>query len=211
MPRIILVALAAVLLILPASADGHSGLRLRGIVTAEDATRSFVTVSSARRDHVLRVAPTSLDRIRLGMRVELRGTTLHRHRNGSRVLSRGVILVRSEPHAAGQPQIDDDEIEVKGTLTSKSPLTVVAQGRPFICSVPAGVSLVAFAIGDFVEMTCDLVGGTFVLRELELEEDDDEDERDDDDVDDDDDDDRSGPGGGDDDDRSGPGNGDDEH
>ncbi|MGH7820951.1 MAG: hypothetical protein ACREQ9_14390 [Candidatus Binatia bacterium] len=73
MPRILLAALAAVVLLVPATADGHSGVRLRGIVTAEDASRSFVTVSSARRDHVLRVMPATLDRIRIGMRVELRG------------------------------------------------------------------------------------------------------------------------------------------
>jgi len=180
MPRVILLALAAALLLLPATADGHSGVRLRGIVTVEDATRSFVTVSSARRDHVLRVQPASLDRIRLGMRVELRGSTLHRHGNGSRVLSRGVILVRSDTHAGDVRQLDDDEIEVKGTLTSLFPLTVVANGRPFMCAVPPGVSLAGFHVGDFVEMTCDLVRGTFVLRELELE--DDEVEIDDDEI-----------------------------
>ena len=208
MPRIILLALAAALLLLPATADGHSGVRLQGIVTAEDAARSFVTVSSARRDHVLRVAPSSLDRIRVGMRVELWGTTLRQHGNGSRVLSRGVILVRSDPHAGDVLEIDDDEIEVKGTLTSLSPLTVVANGRSFMCAVPAGVSLAGFHVGDFVEMECDLVHGAFVLRELELE-DDEEVEIDDDD--DDDDDNNSGPGNGDDDDDdSGPGGGDDD-
>jgi hypothetical protein len=214
MPRIILLALAAALLLLPATADGHSGVRLRGIVTVEDATRSFVTVSSARRDHVLRVQPASLDNIRLGMRVELRGSTLRRHGNGSRVLSRGVILVRSDTHAGEVLQLDDDEIEVKGTLTSLSPLRVTAHGRVFTCAVPAGVSLAGFHVGDFVEMECDLVHGAFVLRELELEDDDDDRSGPGDgDDDDDDDDDNSGPGSGDDeddDDNSGPGGGDDD-
>jgi hypothetical protein len=86
-----------------------------------------------------------------------------------------------------------------------------------VCAVPAGHSLAGFSVGDFVEITCDRIGGTWVLRELEHE-DDDELGRDDDDdnrgpgnVDDDDDDD-SGRGNGDDDDggNSVPGGGDDD-
>ena len=97
-------------------------------------------------------------------------------------------------------EIDDDEIEVKGTLTSLSPLRVTAHGRVFTCAVPVGVSLIGFHVGDFVEMTCDLVGGTFVLGELELEDDDDDNSGPGSGDDEDDDDDNSGPGGGDDDD-----------
>lgn len=224
MSRILLVALVSTVLFLPATADGGgSAQRLRGIVISEDATRSFVTVSSRRSDHVVRVQPASLQRIRAGMRVELRAATLRRQGQGSGVLSRNVVVVRSEPHAADEIQIDDDELEVKGTLTSLAPLTVVAGGRAFTCAVPAGISLAGFAVGDFVEMTCDLRGGVFVLRVLELEDalDDDDEDRGDrgnrgpGNADEDDDDDNSGPGGGDDDDdddddNSGPGGGGDD-
>ncbi len=63
----------------------------------------------------------------------------------------------------------DDELEIKGTITSLSPLTVTAGARTAVCSVPDTRSLAGFAIGDFVEMTCDLRAGAFVLRELKLE------------------------------------------
>jgi len=97
MPRFLLAALAAAALLVPAVADGHSGLRLKGTVTAKDEARSFITVSSTRKAHVLRVPATSFDRIRLEQRVELRGTTLRAQRNGSRVLARRVLFIRSEP------------------------------------------------------------------------------------------------------------------
>jgi len=228
MPRILLAALAALILVLPASAEGKSGLRLRGTVTAVHPANNLLNVRSGRLAHVLR-APGSLARIRVGTRVELRGTTLRRHGNGSRVLARGVVIVSSvvlashvpapDPDDADEEEIDldDDELEVKGTLTSLSPLAVTAAGFTFTCTVPAGVSLHGFAVGDFVEMTCDRVHGTWILRELEHEDDEDDDENcgpgnvDDDD---DDDDDSSGPGNvvadDDDDDNCGPGNDDDD-
>ncbi len=228
MPRIILAALAALILVLPATAEGQSGLRLRGTVALKVPAQGLVTVRAKRQAVVLRV-PGSLARIRVGQRVELRGSTLRAHGNGSRVLARNVSVVRSQalPHNASpapaprnddEIEVDDDELEVKGTLTNLSPLTVTAAGHAFSCAVPTGVSLTGFVVGDFVEMTCDLVGGSWILRELEHE--DDEDEDDDNcgpgNVDDDDeDDDSSGPGGGDDDDdddgdNCGPGGDDDD-
>ena len=226
MPRIVLAALAALILVLPATAEGQSGLRLRGTVALKVPAQGLVTVRAQRRAVVLRV-PGSLAHIRVGQRVELRGSTLRAHGNGSRVLARNVSVVRSQalPHNASpapaprgddEIEVDDDELEVKGTLTSLSPLTVTAAGHAFRCAVPIGHSLTGFAVGDFVEMTCDLVGGSWILRELEHEDDEDEDDNcgpgnvDDDD----DNDDSSGPGNGDDDDNEdencGPGNGDDD-
>jgi len=206
MPRILLVALAAAaLLLLPAAADAQSGVRLRGTVTLKNTARGLVGVRAARQAVVLRV-PGSLARIRVGQRVELRGTTLRARANGSRVLARGVSIVRSRPLARSAPATPsasasdddlkvDDELEIKGTITSLAPLTVASGTETATCVVPAGVSLAGFAVGDLVEMTCDLSGGVFVLRELEQEDDDDS----------------SGPGSGDDDDdddSSGPGSGD---
>ncbi|MFN8224606.1 MAG: hypothetical protein U0R50_15315 [Gaiellales bacterium] len=81
----------------------------------------------------------------------------------------------------------DDEVEVKGTISSLNPLTVGSTS----CAVPAGVSLGSFAVGQFVEMKCELVGGVLTVTRLKLE-----DHADDND----DDHDHSGPGRGDDDD-----------
>jgi hypothetical protein len=58
-----------------------------------------------------------------------------------------------------------DEREVKGALTSLAPLTVGSLS----CAVPAGVTLAGFAVGDFVELECKLVAGTWTLHKLELE------------------------------------------
>ena len=225
MPRILLAALAALILILPATAEGQSGLRLRGTVALKAPAQGLVSVRTQRLAVVLRV-PGSLGRIHIGQRVELRGSTLRSHGNGSRLLARNVSVVRSQPLAqAGSPasapraddeiEVDDDELEVKGTLTSLSPLTVTAAGQAFKCAVPTGHSLTGFAVGDFVEMTCDLVGGSWILRELEHEDDEDDEENcGPGSVDDDDDDDSSGSGNvdddDDDDDNCGPGNDDDD-
>lgn len=123
---------------------------------------------------------------------------------------------REDDVATGAPGAPTgDEVEVKGTLVSLSPLRVGST----TCAVPAGVTLTGFAVGDFVEVTCDLVGGVWTLRKLKHEDDNDDNgdghhsgSGSSGDDDDDDDDDRSGHGGDDDDDdddRSGHGGDDD--
>ena len=199
MTRIVLGGLAAtILLLLPATAQGHSGARLRGTVMLTDTANHVVTVRSSPLAVALRV-PGSLALIRVGQRVELRGTTLRRHGNGSRVLARGVTIASSQPLASPASARDeaeeDDEVEVKGTLTSLSPLIVVSGTRTVMCTVPPGMSLAGFTTGDFVEITCDLTATGFVLRELEHEDQEGEDQADRDD-----DGGHSGPGGGGDDD-----------
>ncbi len=106
--------------------------------------------------------------IRVGQRVELRGSTLRQKGNGSRVLARNVTIASSQPLATpaapnrdddDDNEVDDDEVEIKGTITSLAPLTVRSTTRTVTCVVPAGTSLAGFAIGDFVEITCDLRGG----------------------------------------------------
>ncbi|HXG75316.1 MAG TPA: hypothetical protein VNJ53_01970 [Gaiellaceae bacterium] len=208
MVRLALAAFASVLLLLPVAADGSSVPRIRGVVTAKDQARSFVTVESARRMHVLRVPATAFDRIRLGLRVELRGTTLRARGHGSRVLARDVLVIRSQtpaPRRQGDDENDDDERELEGTLTSLSPPTVANGARTLSCAAPAGLGLSGFAVGDRVELTCDLLAGVWTVRKLEQEDDDahecanaDDDDREDDEHEDDDE--SSGPGGGDDDD-----------
>jgi hypothetical protein len=211
LPRILLISLLALLLLVPATAEGSSSVRLRGTVTAKDTGAHLVSVKSTRQLFSLRV-PGSLAKIRSGQRVELRGTTLRAHGQGSRVLASGVTVASSQPLQAApapKPSIDDDdeatddEREITGALTSFSPVTVASSTRTVSCAAPAGMSLTGFAIGDRVEMTCDLIGGTWVVRKLHLEDDEDGGDDDDDrrghDGDEDDDDDSSGPGSGDDD------------
>lgn len=206
----LLVALLALLLLVPATAEGSSKVRLRGTVAATDAAAHLVSVRASRQLFSLRV-PGSLAGIRAGQRVELRGSTLRAHGRGSRVLARGVTITSSQPLSAkpaakadDDDEADDDEREIKGRLTSLSPVTVSSSARTVSCTAPAGMSLSGLALGDVVEMTCDLVGGTWVVRKIELEDDDEDDDdrrgHDDEDDDDEDDDDSSGPGSGDDDD-----------
>jgi len=172
MTRLTLAALAvALLVVLPATA-GASGLRLRGTVIAKDAVAHTTTIRSTRATHVLAV-PGSLAKIHVRQSVELRGTTLRLHRHGSRVLARGVTVVQTTlPTARDDDEdddedVEDDEVEVRGFLTSLAPPTVAG----ISCAVPAGVSLAGFAVGDFVELTCDRIGGVLTLRELESEDD----------------------------------------
>lgn len=210
MPRFLLVGLAALLLILPATAEGHSGPRLRGTVALKSETNDLVTVRTPQRAVGLRV-PGSLSLIRVGQRVELRGSTLRARGNGSRVLARNVSIVSSRPLSSSSPptsdEPDDDEVEIKGTIRSLAPLTVESSTRSVTCAVPAGMSLIGFAVGDFVEITCDRIGGTWTLRKLQHEDADDDEDEDEEEGDDS----SRGPGSGDDDgDDSGPGGGGDD-
>ena len=217
---------AAILFLVPAVAQGDSAARMNGTVARKSVPTHLVTVRGTRRAVALRV-PGSLAAIRVGQRVELRGSTL-RSTPGARVLGRNVTVVRSQAVnsaiTARQDSADDeaadDEVEIKGKLTSLSPVTVEAGARTVSCSAPAGMSLTGFTVGDVVEMTCDLKAGAFVVRKLEPEddaaqvpnaEDDDDDNSGPGNANDDNDDDNSGPGSGDEgDDNSGPGGGDDD-
>ena len=71
----------------------------------------------------------------------------------------------------------DDEREVRGRIVSLAPLRVGS----LTCMVHAGLSLAGFRVGDFVEATCHLVRGQWILRRLKHEDDDergvDDDER----------------------------------
>ena len=147
---LLLAALGAALLALPATAQAQSGVRLRGTVTLKDASHRLVSVRATRRAVTLRVQ-SSLQRIRVGQRVELRGSTL-RTQGDLHVLASHVSIVRSRPlsgtsdttsgqtGSAGPSAGDDDqgenedqdndELEVKGTISSLSPLTVRTPGGP---------------------------------------------------------------------------------
>lgn len=219
MPRVLLVSLLALLFLVPATADGSSGTRLRGTVTGKSPSAHLVAVKASRQLFSLRV-PGTLASIRAGQRVELRGSTLRAKSGAARVLATGVTVASSRPLSTASPSSPasdddtaDDEREITGKLTSLSPVTVTSGTRTVSCTVPAGMTLSGLAAGDLVEMTCDLVGSSWVVRKIELEDEDDDAAAQADD--DDDDHGHSGPGGDDDDDddddSSGPGSGDDDH
>jgi hypothetical protein len=212
MRRLLIAALAVGLLSLPAAAQGGSGLKLRGTVTDKNTASGLVTVASTRLEHVLKV-PGSLTVIRVGQQVKLGDTTLRQQGNGSRVLASGVLIVSARildrDAVRDDDDPDDDEREVRGRIASLSPLTVAG----LTCTVPSGMSLAGFRVGDVVEMTCDLIRGVWTLREIHLEDDDEVRDEDDDRRDRGDDDrrgDRDDRRGGDNDDNSGHGGGGDD-
>ena len=199
MKRIVFLALAALVAVASlaavASARSDSSTRVRGVVALKDPASQLVTLRAKRQAVALRV-PGSMSAIRIGQRVELRGSTLRARGNGSRVLARNVTVASKGPLSSStSPRRDDDEdddndeLEIKGKIASLSPLTVASGTRSATCAVPSGRSLAGFAVGDFVEMTCDLSGGSWILRKIEREDDDDDGRRGDDDGDDDDNDD----------------------
>lgn len=189
MPRFLLVVLAVALLVLPATAEGQSSSRLRGIVALKSEANDLVTLRTRRQAVALRVRG-SMSLIRVGQRVELRGSTLRTRGNGTRVLARNVSIVSSQSlSTSSTPRSDDDEqgddeAEIKGKLTSLAPLTVTSSTRSLTCSVPSGGVPTGFAVGDFVEITCDRIGGSWMLRKLKHEDGavdaDDDDQNDDD-------------------------------
>jgi hypothetical protein len=233
MSRLFFTALAATLLLVLAPAagadpDSRSGPKLRGTVAQTLPANGLIRVDTRRLAHILRV-PGSQARIHVGQRVELRGSTLRERGNGSRVLARGVVVAGSAQKGsssvanAGTRSSSGDagRLEIRGTLTSLSPPTVMSGSVSATCTLPAGRTLAGFAVGDFVEMRCVLRLGVWMLRDLRPEDDDvvnppdDDDDTTDDTTDDtdgdttdddtDDDDDNGGSGGG----NSGPGGGDD--
>lgn len=140
------------------------------------------------------------------------GTVTIRLRDAARLQAGDRVVVEARALAArrhdARREDDDDEVEATGKLTSLSPVTVTtAVGKTVSCVVPAGFSLAGLALGDRVEITCDLVAGAWTLRRIHAEDDDDDRRGDDRSA--------SGRGGGDDDDddrgdSSGPGGRDDE-
>jgi hypothetical protein len=169
MRRFSIAVLAAALVVLLPAAAGARGDRVRGTVSAKSVSAHTVGINARSRVQHLLGVPGSQARIRVGQSVELRGRTLREQRHGSQVLARGVTVLRTERAVGRTEEEDDDELEVKGVLTSLAPLTVAGK----TCAVPAGFSLSGFAVGDEVELTCDKIAGVFTVRRLEAEDDDD--------------------------------------
>ncbi len=108
---IVTAAVAAAVLVFATAATGAS-VRLEGAVVAKLPANQLIRVDNRRAHFVLRV-PGSQSAIRVGQRVQLRGTTLRRRGSGSRVLARNVTIAGSvarDPSlpSGGDPGRDDD-------------------------------------------------------------------------------------------------------
>ena len=110
MPRTVLIAVVALLLFVPATAQGKSNVKLRGTVYSKTPAAHLVSVKASRKLFSLRV-PGSLSAIKAGQRVELRGSTLRARGRGSRVLAKRVEIVTAKPIVASQSPRASDEDE----------------------------------------------------------------------------------------------------
>lgn len=88
-----------------------------------------------------------------------------------------VALKGEEDEDRGEHGIDFDaengEVEIEGLISELTTTSVTVSAGPsasVACSVTAGVSVAGFAVGDEVEIECELVQGRFELRELESDE-----------------------------------------
>lgn len=109
MPRSVLIAVVALLLLVPATAQGKSNVKLRGTVYSKTPAAHLVSVKASRKVFSLHV-PGSLSAIKAGQRVELRGSTLRARGSGSRVLAQRVAIVTAKPLATTQsPSASDDD------------------------------------------------------------------------------------------------------
>lgn len=128
MQRILVAALAALVLLIPATATGGpsgkltaskvSTAKLQGTIGQKLPANKLVRVDAVRKAHVLRV-PGSQARIHVGQRVELRGTTL-RARGASVVLARNVRVVRSVAVRSSRGRSDSQSSSTDDSSDSSS-------------------------------------------------------------------------------------------
>jgi len=94
-----------------------------------------------------------------------------------------VRVAHGEDEHSGSGDDDSSKVEVRGTITAlpsattlsltaeSTPATVAVTptegGTPVVCTIPAGISLAQFAVGDIVKMECVMVGTTLTLKEIE--------------------------------------------
>ena len=82
--------------------------------------------------------------------------------NGS--LAARAVVVTGAP--AGTTAGSDGEMEVRGKVTSLSPLTVATGGTPAVsvgCAIPVGF-VPNVKVGDMIELECDLIAGVWTVR-----------------------------------------------
>ncbi len=89
-------------------------------------------------------------------------------------LSAGTIT--AAPAASSPAQASEGELEVRGTVTALSPLTVkTGTGVLVSCVVPAGMTITGVALNDSIELKCELVGGQWTVRKAHSEDEGDDD------------------------------------
>jgi hypothetical protein len=190
---LVCVVAAAVLAASAAGADFH------GIVVGKDVKRGMVTtVSKHGKIRTVHAGASKARHLKVGQKLHVRG---HKLKNGT-------FAARQLAVEDDQGENEDgaiDEVEFKGTVTAIGASIVVESGPAVVtCGAPTG-GFGTIAVGDVVELKCELVNGTWVATETQVEDsattgDDDQAEQDDDDdsgpgsVDDDQDSDDSGPG-----------------
>jgi hypothetical protein len=178
MRRAALLAITALLAL--AVAASASAADFRGVVVAKDVKRgTIVTVSKSGKVREVR-APKKAKKLKVGQHVRVKAKRL---RDGTLAL-RSLRTFKSE-------DAEGDEVEIEGTLVSAEGGEVVVNGGGSLVTC-AGVVPDGIQPGAFVEITCDLVNGQWLVRKVELEddegdgEDDNDDEGDDEDEDEDD-------------------------
>lgn len=81
-----------------------------------------------------------------------------------------LTLRKLEKKLGAGDHADEDELEVKGTISSLDPLTVKrGSGQSVACRIPTGVSLAGLSVGQFVEMKCRTTEGVLTLQRLKAE------------------------------------------
>jgi hypothetical protein len=78
-----------------------------------------------------------------------------------------------------EAQNEQDEVEVKGTITALDAFSITvspSRGSPVTCSIPATSSVAGFRVGDFAEMKCLGPPLHLVLARLKAEDDDENEE-----------------------------------
>jgi hypothetical protein len=91
------------------------------------------------------------------------------------------VTITSVGSAAAQSAAEG-ALEVRGIVTALTPGLVVKTGTGVVvtCVVPAGATLTGVAVGDLVEMKCDLIAGQWTLRKVHGEDEGDDEHGDDD-------------------------------
>lgn len=154
-------------------------VRLSGRQAVISAGGSLLRITLARSGRRALSSATSGPRIGDDVKVEVEIDD-----DGS--LDAGAVVVRAD---ASKDAGSGGELEVRGTVTALTPattavagsITVAARGVPVTCVIPLGVTL-SVAIGDPIELECDLVGDpgvwTVHVAKSEDEQGEDEDEGD---------------------------------
>lgn len=146
------------------STVGHAGMvELEGIFTKLDGARLELAAAERGLVSVAVPAGVTLPALKPGDEITVIAEI---GADGSFTL---VSLDAKDGDGKGADLSDDGgEVEVQGAITSLSPLTVAPkEGSPVSCAVPAGVSLDGFAVGDKVELKCELTSAGLVLTKLE--------------------------------------------